>query len=275
MLTAIMQGRLLPPVDGRIQAFPGEAWRDELPRARAAGITAIEWIYDSHAEERNPLRDDDGIAELHALAHEHGVRVTSICADWFMEHPLTGLAAPERAEWRERLQWLLERASRLGAGHVMVPFVDASALDGADDEDLAADELASALPAAERLGVGLHVESSLPPDRLRALAERLPPPFAITYDSGNSASLGYDPREELAAYGPRVGSLHVKDRVRGGTTVPLGEGDADLPAVFSGLRRHGFDGVVVLQVARGATGDEVAWAAENRERVETLWEAAG
>ena len=35
----------------------------------------------------------------------------------------------------------------------------------------------------------------------------------VNYDSGNSASLGYDPTDEFAAYGERVGSVHIKDRV--------------------------------------------------------------
>jgi sugar phosphate isomerase/epimerase len=38
--------------------------------------------------------------------------------------------------------------------------------------------------------------------------------------------------EEFAAYGERVGSFHIKDRVRGGKTVPLGQGDTD----FASLR---------------------------------------
>ena len=54
--------------------------------------------------------------------------------------------------------------------------------------------------------------------------------FGINYDIGNSAALGYDSAEEISAYAPRILHVHVKDRVRGGTTVPLGTGNADLPA---------------------------------------------
>ena len=72
------------------------------------------------------------------------------------------------------------------------------------------------------------------------LLSRLPdPPFKANYDTGNSASLGYDPVEELGAYGPRIGSVHVKDRVRGGGTVPLGEGDARVETVFDLLHELG------------------------------------
>jgi hexulose-6-phosphate isomerase len=84
------------------------------------------------------------------------------------------------------------------------------------------------------------------------------------YDLGNSSSLGYDVKCELAAYGARIGSVHIKDRVRGGGTVPLGQGDADIPALLSGLAAIAYDGDFVLQVARGKAGEEVTWARQNR-----------
>ncbi len=40
-LIAIMEGRLLPPSDGRFQCFPREQWRDEFPHAAQAGLDAI------------------------------------------------------------------------------------------------------------------------------------------------------------------------------------------------------------------------------------------
>jgi hexulose-6-phosphate isomerase len=92
----------------------------------------------------------------------------------------------------------------------------------------------------------------------------------VNYDSGNSASLGYRPRDEFAAYGARVGSVHIKDRRRGGGTVPLGTGDTDFPALFDCLRAAGYRGDFILQAARGRPGDEVAWATANRSFVESL-----
>ena len=74
--------------------------------------------------------------------------------------------------------------------------------------------------------------------------------------------------EEFGAYGERVGSVHIKDRVRGGGTVPLGEGDADFDAVFDALRTLGYRGDFVMQIARGVPGGELAWIAANRLRIE-------
>jgi L-ribulose-5-phosphate 3-epimerase len=89
----------------------------------------------------------------------------------------------------------------------------------------------------------------------------------VNFDSGNSASLGYDVREEFANYGTRIGSVHIKDRVRGGGTTPVGKGNADFDALFECLDAIHYAGDFVLQVARGTAGDEVNWARANREFV--------
>jgi hexulose-6-phosphate isomerase len=95
--------------------------------------------------------------------------------------------------------------------------------------------------------------------------------FRINYDSGNSASLGYRPREEFAAYGARIGSVHVKDRVLGGGTVPLGEGNTDFASFFDCLGRVNYTGDFTLQVARGVAGDEVNWARHSLDFVGQFW----
>src|SRR6476646_10736913 len=74
---AIMQGRLLPPQDGRFQCFPRDCWREEFPLAAAAGLNAIEWIYDLHGADVNPLGSDSGIEEMQALARHHKIDVVS------------------------------------------------------------------------------------------------------------------------------------------------------------------------------------------------------
>ena len=48
----------------------------------------------------------------------------------------------------------------------------------------------------------LHLETSLNPQRFAELLAKVPHPMLkVNYDSGNSSSLGYHPRDEFAAYG--------------------------------------------------------------------------
>jgi L-ribulose-5-phosphate 3-epimerase len=273
---AIMQGRLVPPVDGRIQAFPRENWAEEFPRAAAAGLDGIEWIFDCHGEDVNPITTSAGVVQLRELSAEHGVAVRSVCADYFMERPFVRAAEAERAARLETLTRLLEQCAALGAGRVVLPFVDQSSMRTPEEQSGVAEVLRRALPAAERAGVELHLETDLDPEDFRHFLSLVPHPLVkVNYDSGNSASLGYRPREEFAAYGERVGSVHIKDRVRGGSTVPLGTGDTDFEALFAGLRGLGYSGDFVLQVARGVEGEEVEWARRNRAFVENYLGALG
>jgi len=264
-----MQGRLGPPVEGRFQSFPRGRWAEEFPRAAEAGLGAIEWIYDSYGMGANSIETDEGIAELMALSRSCRVAVRSVCADYFMDFPFVRATDAERSERIAKLGWLLRQAHRIGVTRIVLPFVDQSAIGDDGDRDAVIDALRRALPAAEDAGIELHLETSLAPAEFAALLERIPHPLVkVNYDSGNSSSLGYRPAEEFAAYGERLGSVHIKDRVLQGGTVPLGEGDADLEAVFAGLRRLNYDGDFILQVARGMPGHEVAWARQNRTFVE-------
>jgi hexulose-6-phosphate isomerase len=252
-------------VDGRIQAFPREAWAREFPNAAAAGLDAIEWIYDAYGVGANPLDVAQGISAIQALSAESGIAVRSLCADYFMDFTFVRATDGERDTRIACLAALLERARQIGVTRVVLPFVDSSVIRDASDREAVVDTLHRALPAARTAGIELHLETSLPPQEFAELLARVPDPLVkVNYDSGNSSSLGYRPAEEFAAYGNRIGSVHIKDRVLGGGTVPLGQGDADLDAVFAGLRRLNYSGDLVLQVARGEAGEEVAWARQNR-----------
>lgn len=257
-----MQGRLGAPEAGRFQSFPRQGWRLEIERAAQIGLRGIEWIYDLFGEGANPLETAAGREELRGLLARQGVSVVSICADYFMDRPLLRCSAAENAELLERLEWLLGICPELGVGRVVLPFVDASSIRGETERDQVVADLRQVLPVAERQGVELHLETDLAPEAFRALLLMLDHPLVkVNYDAGNSASLGYRPEQEFAAYGPRIGSFHIKDRRRGGTTVPLGEGDADFRSLREQLLKHDYRGDFVLQVARGEAGDEPRWLA--------------
>ena len=254
---AIMQGRLVPPEGGRFQSFPREQWRDEFGLAVRAGLNAIEWIFDVYGEDANPLMSDAGIAEMRALIEKTGTAVRSLCADYFMDRPFLRTTRAERDELIEKMERLLTRCNLVGIGRVVIPFVDGSRIE--NDKELleTVSILRELLPAAEKNGVELHIESSLAPKPFAALLEQCQHPLLrVNYDSGNSSSLGYEVGEEFAAYGHRIGSVHIKDRRLGGGTVPLGTGNADLPAAQS----------ICAQVSRKFNGGDKVQQSNARQR---------
>jgi L-ribulose-5-phosphate 3-epimerase len=262
---AIMQGRLLAPSGQSIQSFPRDRWREEFALAAEAGVEAIEWIYDVQGADVNPLATDSGVADMRALSRQHGIAVVSLCADYFLECPLVRVAPDSVGDLAGHLVWLIERCRQAGIARVVLPFVDAARIDTPLDERRTVEFLRQILPLCAAAGVELHLETSLAPRPFSSLLAQMPDPLLrVNYDSGNSASQGYDVAGELAAYGTRIGSVHIKDRIHGGGTVPLGAGDADLPALLSGLAGLRYQGDYVLQVARGTGGGEVEWARQNR-----------
>jgi L-ribulose-5-phosphate 3-epimerase len=264
MKLGIMQGRLVPPEPQRFQSFPRRRWREEFAIAADAGLDTIEWIYDAYGEDVNPLASDEGIRELERLCSVHRVAVESVCADWFMDFPLVGVdAQTARPRW-ERLGWLMERSARLGVNRIVVPFVDASAIRSETDTDAVVAGINVLADMIDTTSVELHLEAGLAPGEFAALLARIAHSLVkVNYDSGNSASLGYEPAEEFAAYGGRVGSVHLKDRRLGGGTVPLGTGDTDFDALFGALAAVHYRGDFILQVARGSEGDELVWTRNN------------
>ncbi len=268
----VMQGRLSAPVGNRIQAFPARSWREEFAAAARLKFTEIEWIWESPLEE-NPLQSDSGREEIHELADRTGVQVSFVCADYFMEIPFARASKPVLESNVRRLEGLIDLASGLGIRGIEIPCVDSSALVTPADEDQLAFALGPALRSAARKGLEIGLETSLPPGRFRALLERIGhQALKANYDTGNSASLGYDVEEEIGAYGRWINNVHIKDRIRGGSTVPLGEGDADIPTVLRLLARAGYAGGFILQGARGL--DDGATAARYKAQLEGWLEAA-
>jgi L-ribulose-5-phosphate 3-epimerase len=260
----IMQGRLSPPEDGRFQSFPRYSWRQELSRAREAGLSYIEWIYDEYGASVNPIASEGGIAELNALKHESGVQTPAICGDWLMEYPLIRCSEEQRAQRERVLHDLLRWGKKIGASRLVLPFVDASSIRTEEEKDIVLGVLERTLPLSDEAGVELHLEADFNSAEFASFLARIPQPSVkVNYDTGNSSGLGYIASEEFAAYGNRIGSIHIKDRLRmpsgSVATKPLGEGSADFDDIFTSIRKIGYSGGFTLQVARGKEGDEVDW----------------
>ncbi|MFZ5717245.1 MAG: sugar phosphate isomerase/epimerase family protein [Bradyrhizobium sp.] len=261
-----MQGRLSAPVDGKIQAFPWSEWREEFPRAKALGLTRMEWTIDQERLRENPLMTEQGQHEIPALSRENGVRIPSLTGDCFMQAPFWKVDAVVRDALVADLDLLIAACSRIGIEFVVIPLVDNGKIERASESDTLKRVLLARSQQLARRNVKVVFESDLPPPELARFMEAFPTDvFGINYDSGNSASLGYDTDEEIDAYAPRILNVHVKDRVRGGTTVPLGTGNADLAKTIRLIERSGYKGQYVLQTARASDGDHAGALAKYRD----------
>ena len=236
----------------------------EFRFAAEVGLDCIEWIYETGTDHANPLRTGNGVREIEDVANATGVAVRSVCADYYMADRLVlpdgGIGETALAH----LKALVARVGSLGARHIVLPFVDSSSLSTRSEVDCLLRVLEAALPDAEAANVELHLETDLKPAVLADILDRVSHPMLrANYDTGNSASLGHDPEEELTDLAGHLGSVHIKDRMLGSTTVPLGKGAADLAACFRLFRVVGYKGPFILQAAREAGLSEPTLAARN------------
>lgn len=262
-----MQGRLSPLVGGRIQAFPWDSWRAEFPAAAALSFRLMEWTLDQDRLYENPLLTERGQAEIRELSGRHGLRVGSLTGDCFMQAPFWKAAGATAEGLKRDFDAIAQACHAVGIAFIVVPLVDNGRLDGTAQEDALVSFLLDRRELLRTQGLKVVFESDFPPLELAGLMSRLAEAttFGVNYDIGNSAALGYDPIEEIAAYGTRILNVHVKDRVLGGTTVPLGTGNAQFSRVFEALAKAGYRGDYILQTARAADCDHAGILAKYRD----------
>ncbi|MEO5808384.1 sugar phosphate isomerase/epimerase family protein [Devosia sp.] len=254
----VMQGRLLPKYSGRYQAHPLGSWQDEFAVAAGFGLNLIEFILDLNDAEQNPLLNQAGLDEIVRLGKSTGVQVKTICADYFMDAPLHASNASAAADSVSVLSRLITNAASIGVTDIVIPCVDQSSLKTAASVQLFCDQVAPLAELAGTKAIKLCLETDLGPQEFAALLDRIGSPHvAVNYDTGNSASLGFDPAEELAVYGDRITDIHIKDRVRGGGSVELGQGDAQFDRFFAALVGLDFRGPFIMQAYRDDEGVEI------------------
>lgn len=246
-----MQGRLSPLVGGRIQAFPWDSWQQEFPAAQSLGLSLMEWTLDQDRLYQNPLLTPQGQQDIRRLCQMHRLAIPSLTGDCFMQAPFWKAQGQAKAALEADFIAIARACAAVGIEMIVVPLVDNGGLENAQQEETL---LAFMLAHAElfrELGLRIIFESDFSPSEVARFIGRLPEDtFGINYDIGNSAALGYKPEQEFAAYGTRIVNVHIKDRVLGGTTVPLGAGDADFPSVFRLLRNAAYHGYLIMQTAR-------------------------
>ncbi len=244
----VIQGRLSPRPPGKLQEFPWQSYAAEFDKAARLGFHSIEWIFEAPRFEQNPLWTEEGREEIRALVERSGVRVQSVCADYFMVRKLAGESAAALADNRDVLTELIVAAHSVGADRILIPLLETSAVDTPELKREVVASLRSAAPVAERYGVTLGLELELPGhEYARLVASVGSSHVRAYYDTGNCTAAGADIASDIVPLLPYLHAVHVKDRVRGGGSKPLGTGDTNFAGFFPALLRAGFRGDFVLQ----------------------------
>lgn len=243
-----MQGRLVNSIDNQIQCFPKHTWKNEFELAKKTGFHLIEWIFDDLS---NPILFSENHTEIQTLCKKHDVLINSLCADFFMVHKLFSEPENELLKNLEILKNLIKISSELGIKIIEIPLVDSSSLRSSNNKTEFCENLKTFVPLAEKYGIILNLETDLPPEEFKILIDYFESSnIRANYDVGNSTSLGYDIENELYVLKDLITNIHIKDRIVGGATVPLGNGDTNFDLFFKTLAKIGYSGDFIIQGAR-------------------------
>lgn len=243
----IMQGRLSPRPKDRIQAFPWDTWKDEFLSARECGFLTIEWLFEADNFTANPLWTHE-IESIKKLIETTGVEVNSVCADYFMPNRLFGLAASDINRNVEVLIHLIRKSALIGVDVILLPVLEVSEVKSESDKVELIENLQKPLDVAKAMNISLGLETELPALEYRDLIERAGHPnLKVYYDTGNAASKGYDIEKDLEILAPLLCGIHIKDREPNGSSVMLGDGNANFTGFFRRLKELDYKTSLVLQ----------------------------
>lgn len=244
----VMQGRLSPRPENRLQAFPHQTWPDEFAQAKRLGFSYLEWIYEAERAEENPIASSAGRAAIRACAAESGLPVGSVCADYFMIHRLAGGSASERRAHAAALSELVRWTRELGATRILLPLLETSALETREQVREATESIQSVGPALEAYDVTLGLEMEIPGEAYAAVIRGIGHSHVRAYyDTGNSTAQGLNIATDVLPLLPLLEAVHLKDRVVGGTSRPFGRGAANFKGFFSVLAQAGYQGDFLTQ----------------------------
>ncbi len=236
---------------------PREWSFDELlEKSKAAGYEALELVITDEGE----ITLDTPASELQKLAAraaDAGMELSSICPS-FRNVPkdiMTNDAAV-RAQSMDNIKKALDVAKAMGIDNMLLTL-------GALTPDLYYNEayanslqcMQKLAPYAEELDVNLAIEYVWnkfllsPMEFARFCDECGSPKVGLFFDTGNMVVFGY-PEHWIRICGKHLMKVHFKDFKRAGYAwPPLLEGDVDFPAVMAELRKIGYDGALLSEVA--------------------------
>ena len=139
-----------------------------------------------------------------------------------------------------------------------MPCVDQSRLKSLSDKKRLKNKLKELNGFLQKHNINISLETDLNPSDFLELVNSIDSPFIkINYDTGNSASSGYNLLEEFNYYGEYISDIHIKDRILNGGSVFFGEGDVNFDLFFKELKKLNYNGPIIFQLYRDDEGVEI------------------
>ena len=260
MRIGFIQGRLLDSEKKKtIQFFPSKNWKKEIKIAIKNKINLIEWTINLENIKKNPIYNEKLLHQLIEFKKKNNIKINSVTCDFFMQNPFYKLTnKKDKIKNLEILKKVINNGQKIGIQLFVLPLVDNSSIKNYHQEK----ELRSTLNDKKFLKLlkkksQILFESDYSPKKIVKFIKKFNlKKFGINYDTGNSACCDYDINKEKI-YFKYVKNIHIKDRLKNGPSVRLGNGNWDYLSFFNILKKIKYNNNLILQTARVKNGNHV------------------
>ena len=221
-----MQGRLVDQIKNNIQYFPDQNWFQEIEIAKRNKFRIMEWTINYENIKKNPLFSGD-IKKIKKLKN---FKIKTVTCDFFMQKPFFKKRyVQKRKNYINDLLKVIKNCNRLNLNYLILPLVDNSSIKNSEEENQLIKNL----------------KKKILPNLKKFKSKKV----GINYDTGNSAGLNYNFDDEKV-YFKYVRNIHIKDRIKFGLTIRLGNGSWNYKKFFKFIKKSKYRGFFILQTAR-------------------------
>lgn len=262
-----MQGRLVPSEKkNAIQFFPAKNWKKEIKLASKNNFQIMEWTINNENLSKNPIYNGN-LKELKQALKENKLSIPSVTYDYFMEQPFfKKINDKNKRKILKNLVKIIKNSNKIGVTYHVFPLVDNSSIKTIKEEKILIKEVRNILKYLKK-GSKILFEIDYKPNLIINFLKKFKSSkIGINYDTGNSAGLNYDFKDEIK-YLKHIKNIHIKDRILNGKTIRLGRGNWNYCKFFK-LIKNKYKGNLILQTARSKYNKDLKEILINKKFIE-------
>lgn len=237
MKIGIIQGRLLPPVEGLIQEFPITNWENEFEILEKLDLNHIEFIITKKSF--NYFLNLDLI--------KYTKYISGLCCDNLIDNRIS-----EIDFLNLNLMPICETAKKFKIKNINIPLLEESSITDENKNKLF-ENLLTFSKLYPDLNFNFEIESEY---YISLELLNLSDNFYFIYDTGNLNFIGVDHYEYINKVFNKISNVHLKDRNKTGS-YPPGEGGVDFLLILKTLSKLCYKNIYTLQTCRRTTGSEL------------------
>lgn len=252
---SITQGRHLKKINNKIQQFPDKLWKEELKLFNTTKLKFIEWVVSKENFSKNPISKANGYKTINYHLKKNNLNCRSVDLDFVVKENPLSFSEKKLLIFIKKIEIIISNCEKVGIKYLIFPFLENSSPKNKNKFKKLIYFFNLILKKISK-NIILLIETDLKPKLVLLLIKKLKNKIYINYDIGNSASNNYDFEEEKK-YFKFVKNIHLKDRIKHGSTVRFGLGNANFKKMFIYLKKNNKNYDFTLQPARSKCNKDI------------------